>query len=50
MTTHQLSIAIKLCKDAGHSKVPVNISTLQQLLADAEKWRKLPKEAREAWR
>jgi hypothetical protein len=50
MTIPQMKIAIRLSKDAGHSKLPVHISTLQQLLADAEKWRALPKEAQELLR
>jgi hypothetical protein len=41
MTTHDLKSSIRIHKDAGHSKVPVQINVLEDLIRDAERWRNL---------
>ena len=50
MTITQLRDAIRLSKDLGHSKVPVPLSVLSKLIADAEKYRSMPAIVREAGR
>ena len=51
MTTEQILAACKLIRESGtSSKVPIPICTLEQLARDAEQWRSMPEQIREAAR
>ena len=49
MTTEQILAACRMVKEAGtSSKVPIPICTLEELARDAEQWRSMPEQIREA--
>jgi hypothetical protein len=49
MTTDQILAACRMVKEAGtSSKVPVPIVTLEPLARDAELWRSLPPDIKDA--
>lgn len=48
MTTNEIRAAIRLHKDAGHSKLPLPLHVIAKLIEDAERYRALPKIAKEA--
>lgn len=50
MTIEQIRSALKTMKDAGSSKLPLPLNVVEQIISDAEQFRRLPQIAKDAAR